>query len=377
MAKILQEIFVDPPMAIARLGASRIPLDAFVWSEAAGPRGSDDTTLMPRWTLDVQPDGTVQPRMPKRLTFRDGEHIRPLCPFFELWAKVGEAGSDRSTWQAVPLTPALLKEFGGAPSDLVLHFNAVNSKAARRRNDPDLRFGTFPPVSLRGDQHAALAISGSSPPDAARPLLQDGRSIPLGSLRFLRSKPQPAPQATPWTDDVNVEVMRFRFTPPAGRFYGPPAAAQARTHAGRSLVAVPAECAFLNGEVGWLEQPVPPQSGDAAMLLDVVDDTSDARISVELSLPGRPVLRTRATLFVAPPDFALSQRPAPTIGEDLRERKAAAHELADALTAPFEAVSLMTAEHWRAVHAQDQAPEDSAQLTINSNAVRADLPVKQ
>jgi len=42
----------------------------------------------------------LPPIKPTELVFRDGALIRPVCPFFEFWAMVGEPGSQPSTWQA-------------------------------------------------------------------------------------------------------------------------------------------------------------------------------------------------------------------------------------------------------------------------------------
>ena len=46
------------------------------------------------------------------MTFRDGDLIRPVAPFYEIWARVGDAGSAPATWREVPLTPALLQANG-------------------------------------------------------------------------------------------------------------------------------------------------------------------------------------------------------------------------------------------------------------------------
>jgi hypothetical protein len=57
---------------------------------------------------------------------------------------------------------------------------AMNRKAARRRRDQDLAFGTFPAVVVRGDQTAFVPLAGISPPNATQPMIPLGRHIPLG-----------------------------------------------------------------------------------------------------------------------------------------------------------------------------------------------------
>src|ERR1700752_4470614 len=99
MADLIQSIFIVPPIAVARLGGSTVPQDAYLWVESPDPRLDGETTVAPTWSLDVGPGGFVSPRLPTALQFRDGALIRPVCPFFELWALVGAAGSAPDTWR--------------------------------------------------------------------------------------------------------------------------------------------------------------------------------------------------------------------------------------------------------------------------------------
>src|SRR5882724_9438535 len=112
MAGTIQGIFIDPPIAIARLGGSDAPQDAYRWTTADNPRSDGKTVIDPWWTLDVLSDGSVEPRKPQNVRLRDGELIRPVAPFFEIWAFVGKDGSSPAGWKEVPLTPKLLKRFG-------------------------------------------------------------------------------------------------------------------------------------------------------------------------------------------------------------------------------------------------------------------------
>jgi hypothetical protein len=140
MAETIQGIFVLPPIAIARLGGSTAPQHAYRWVESPDPHSKGETTIEPDWSLVVQSGATVEPVMPESLSFRDGALIRPVCPFFELCALLGEAGSDPSTWKEAPLTPQLLANSGVSPRDLVFTVDAKNFKVSRRTANAGLQY---------------------------------------------------------------------------------------------------------------------------------------------------------------------------------------------------------------------------------------------
>ena len=385
MASTIQKIFVIPPIAVARLGGSSTPQDAYQWVESPNPRSKGETTIAPDWSLVVQSDGTVEPVMPEALSLRDGMLIRPVCPFFELWALVGDGSSDPSTWKQVPLTPAVLAGAGASVRDLAITVDAKNFKVARRTRNAALRYGTFPPLQVSGDHHAPVAILASSPPEvpASRRMIPASKPIPLGSFQVLRSRPQPAPGSSTWADVVDgsplvdVEVVRFRFTPARGHFYGPPDAARLHKVSRRAAFApVEPGRAFLNPNAGWagvnvnVERGAPdaPQDTydgadvDRNRSLGVVDDTCEARIEVTLTLssPAKRSLVTSAAVFVAPPDFAPDRRPFLSLADELNDRAAdgAARSrllsdadrdawVEDLFERIYETVSLLNLDRWR------------------------------
>jgi hypothetical protein len=347
MAETIQRIFVDPPIAVARLGGSTTPQNAYKWVESANPRSNADTTIEPDWSLVVQSDGTVEPVLSPSLAFRDGPLIRPVCPFFELWASVGEPGSALATWTEVPVTPDLLAKYGITLSSLVITVDAKNFKVSRRMQNPDLQYGTFPPVEIRGDSHAPVRLLAVSPPGipAARRLIPANTNIPLGSVQVLKSRPQPAPDPNnEWTrlvdgiPAVSVEVIRFRFTPGRGEFYGPPNAAQPQPlRADVAFAPVEPSRAFLNPNAGWegfnadvastLDAPADTYDGadvGRERSLGVVDDTCELRIEISLPMPApvNQVLTASASVFVAPPDFAPDRRPFLSLADELNDRAA-------------------------------------------------------
>lgn len=395
MAAIIQAIFITPPIAIARLGGGSTAQNAYKWVESPNPRSTGETTIAPDWSLTVQADGTVDPMMPTSLQFRDGALIRPVCPFFELWARTGESGSAPATWLEVPLTPSLLTQQGATLNDLVFRIDAKNLKAARRTSNPELRFGTFPPLEVKAANNSVTPILAVSPPGvaAARRMIPTGRSIPLGSFQVMKSRPQPAPGSTPWTAAVNVEVIRFRFTPARGNSYGPPQAAQPQSPGPGSVAFPPVDPsrAFLNQKAGWSGFPAqnnpfdpPTDTFDGAdvgnnLSLGVVDDTCEARIEISLKLPG-PVKRTlsaAANVFVGPPDFAPDRRPFLSLADELNDRasdgasRTAAMSPADRdawvqdlFERIYETVSLFNLDLWRRARA----------ITLTGNQLAPAIP---
>jgi hypothetical protein len=366
MADVIQSIFIDPPIAIARLGGSTVPQDAYLWVESPDPRLDGETTIMPTWALDILPDGSVSPRLPDALQLRDGALIRPVCPFFELWALVGAPGSAPATWRETPVTPALLSQQGASESSLSLRIDAHNRKAARRTGNPAHGFGTGTPVDIAGDDHGSRVLFATSPGPNPR-MIPSGRSIPLGSVQMMLSKPN-QPNAA-WNGIVDLEIIRWRFTPGRGQFFGPPQASQG------SQPAVEAANAFLNANAGWFGAAmsnvvVPPDTYDGAEAagrrsLGVVDDTCEARMQVSLTLPGAPgPLIAFANVFAGPPDFGPDRRPFMSLADELNDRNADAAARTAAMTPAerdawvedlfervYETVSLFNLDHYRSERA--------------------------
>jgi hypothetical protein len=369
MAEAIQAIFFDPPIAIARLGGSSVPQDAFVWVESPDPRADGETAVLPAVSLKVLPDGSVEPTMPTEISFRDGSLIRPVCPFFELWALVGEKSSKPETWREVALTPALLAQHGADLSALTIRVDAHNLKAGHRTGNPQLGFGTHPAVGIKGDQHDPVVLHGVSPPGSRPAMIPKGRTIPMASVQILRSGPNSVAAAF---KDVDLEIIRLRFTPGRGRFYGPPQAA--RPTAALPFPAVDSANAFLDPAAGWFNAPMtnvvqPSDTYDGAQRRDgrgrslgVVDDTCEARIEASLTLrnAAKP-LTAAANVFVSPPDFGPDRRPFLSLSDELNDRAADAAArtktmspaerdawVEDLFERVYETVSLLNVDHYRA-----------------------------
>lgn len=325
MADEIRELFFTPAIAIARLGSSTTPMAAFTWG-AGHSRTIGETRIRPTWTLDVDAQGGVTPSMPQELRVRDGALPRPVAPFLELWAWKGENADDETP---VPVTPKLLAAHGCAESDVTFTVSAMNFKVARRTLDPRLRYGTFPPVTLRANEHSAVELLAQSPPGVDEPLIPAGRAIPLGAIHVLRPQPQPA-SGIP--DTLRLDVLRLRFTPARGLCYGPPVAA---TNDSVDGPAVPVGRAFLNPNAGWLDATSNTtsivQPGDTYDMFDtddngvrrslgVVDDTCEALVSATLTVAGT-TMTARANIMVGPPHFAPDRRPFLSLADEINDRQ--------------------------------------------------------
>jgi hypothetical protein len=391
MATIRHLLFA-PSIAVARLGASTTPMDAFAWGP--GDPHIAETRIKPDWTLDVDAIGNVTARLPCALVLRDGLWHRPVAPFLELWALVGDGG--RNQWRAAPVTRELLAANHLKPRDITFTVTAMNRKAARRAGLPPLRFGTFPPVVLTGDDHTPVPLLGTSPPGVANPMIPAGRYIPLGGVQVLR--PQSQPEKHPFPDTLRLDVVRLRFTPASGWCYGPPAASQT------SPPAVIPERAFLNPDAGWFDAPrsrsiidpidtvdeqdrLPPQPTNVGIRrpipnrsLGVVDDTCDAVITASLHA-NKTKFVAHANIAVAPPHFAPDRRPFLSLADEINDRQpdpARDHNLSsqdlglwvqDLFERIFETVSLFGVDFYRDRFAAELKGEALADNKIGDDGV--------
>jgi hypothetical protein len=369
-ADTIRRLFFTPPIAIARLGGSSTPLEAFGWGPG-DPHTIGETRIRPAWSFNVDALGTVTAFLPTELHLRDGALQRPVAPFLELWALTGDGPA--ASWVPTAVTPALLAANGIDESNVTFTVTAMNMKAARRTGKSSLRFGTFPPVALAASEHGAVSLNGESPPDADQPMIPRGRHIPLGRVQVMRPQPQPAADVVP--PEVRLDVLRLRYTPAKGLFYGPPQAATAQPADGP---AVPAERAFLNPNAGWMNASfarngvvqtavvIPPDTYDMVrrdnrgVSLGVVDDTCELVIAATASINGAP-LAARANITVGPPHFAPDRRPFLSLADEINDRE---HDPArdaalsdqdrdrwveDLFERVYETASLLDLDFWRAL----------------------------
>ena len=376
MASLLTA-YVLPPFAIARLGASDTPVDAFDWVENPATHGAGRTVIRPAVSLRVQSDGSIRPYMPSVILFRDGpgQKIRPTAPFFELWGRFDDADDIQ------PITATRLEAIGGSLGRLSWRVRAANLKAARRTKSPADGFGAE--VTVRGNQHAPVPLLAASPniPGAPALVLTSAR-VPLGRVQAIR--PYPGNEL-----GIDLDVLRLRFTPGTGEVFGPPSATVAAdpdAPAGslRQYEIVPERNRILNGEAGWvkfkptndLEQPEPADTFDGVLdtpagiggqSWGIVDDTCDVVIEATIEVGSDRFIAT-ARASAGPPDFAPDRRPFMSLADDLADRELPAlaaaqiaepvtvEEIADLLRRVFETVSLTNLDALRRMMLAGQEP---------------------
>ena len=237
---MIRELRILPPLAIGRLGSAAEPVDNFTMLES-DEHPLDFRRIVPQETLRVDPKtGAIAgSHTPEDITFKDGERIRPVAPFLEVFARV-----DRSKkWQ--PLTLALLATHGCSVKDLAWQVSVANRKVERRTANPS---------------DAVLAETGWFSSHAPQPLMgrcanfiSPKRVIDFGSVRFIKPTKQ-------------YPEIRFRFSPAKGLIYGPnltDAEMAALRAANPGIYEVPKNRRIYNKKKGWYKFEPPAGIDDA------------------------------------------------------------------------------------------------------------------
>src|SRR5215213_6738853 len=186
----IKELRILPPLAIARFGSSPEPMENYELrvreGDIAGFRElvAAETLIVSRESGEVVAS-TVAPGV----SFRDAEgNLKPVAPFFEVWARFRDDG---------PLEP-LTREHLNDPAELTWRVRVGNHKLFRRTGDARDRIeAETEPFS----DHAAKRL------EARAENFREGKSVPLGSVQYLRPT-----EAFP--------EIRLRFNPGPGKVYG-------------------------------------------------------------------------------------------------------------------------------------------------------------
>ena len=346
----LLDIFFNPPMAVARLGASPTPLESFEWTSSRAAHGGVQTVIAPALSFTVRDDGSLEPHLPKSIRFKDDDgSVRPVAPFFELWGRF-QSPHDGSV-EELPLTPSRLHELGITMKHIAIEVTASNFKAARRVTDSvsgvsDMGCSFTARVDIGGDDHAKHALNAfSRHTSGQQPLVSPDRPIPLGAVQWIRPRSGSASHA----EQVDLSVLRLRFTPAIGTVYGPPRAVVgsdrqaitgpidvlqlAGTLEGRMHTIVPPANRILSDATPWstyrmvtglYDDPQPQDGYDGSDDGDstswgVVDDSCDALITATLAWRDQRY-RAHARVFAGPPAFAPDRRPFYGVNDDLDDR---------------------------------------------------------
>ena len=368
---VLKELFFNPPIAIARLGSSPVPVESFTWGEDPSRYGAGHTAIAPAISFEIGPDDVPRPYMPSVIHFKDELGIRPTAPFFELWANVDRGGALTEE----PVTLALLDELKLELGHVSYELRLANRKAARRSGDEACAFLAY--AQRNATEFGRVALDAISVTPGQNPLVFSDRPIPLGALHVLRP-------VTAHEMSVDLSVLRVRIIPAKGLVYGPPAATAAfDPDTMRLHELVPAENRILNPAAAWCsydgdyakyENPEPSDTYDGADAppgsnpfgspnWGVVDDTCDGVLTARVHFKG-VVKVASARVAVAPPDYAPDRRCFLSLADDLSDRDAppiddpTADEIVDLFQRVFETVSLLHLDYTRdrAIGENEQNP---------------------
>lgn len=324
---MLTDLWLEPPLAIARVGSSNRPCPNYFWSaNDVYPSGTGKTTIEAEESLEIGPDGRVKAcREP--LQFKDDKKgMRPVCPFFELhgrWEVAGRAGSG-------PITRDILDELEIDQRSVTWTVRVANLKPffyTRERAD---RIAAE--VTIASSETGPHWLSGESPDWSTPRLVPLGERLPLGMV-----------QVTAMTADF--PQSRLRFTPPKGLVYGPRdfnerIAALVAAHPGSMwkppngvpLLSLDAEQLILDPEAAWprfvdksdnfatnpaaiFAHDDSKRSEDKFPSLGLVDDISDGIITCRCGTHT-----ASARVVVAPPRYAIDRRPFLSIADGLTNR---------------------------------------------------------
>jgi hypothetical protein len=315
----IRELRILPPLAIGRLGASPQPLEAFDLQVPPG-RPLDFRTIVPQESFEIDPESgaIVRAYLPERIAFKDADGwIRPVAPFLEVFAL-----TDAHPDELVPLTRDLLAAEGIEPAQLRWEVEVANIKLFRRTGDPgDKIVARLPALT----DHRRQPLLGAC--DHFLP----GRSLPLGTVQFIR--PTPAfPQ------------IRLRFTPAAGKVYGasrtrhdPATGKQVPDH----IIDDEALVLYDKDKGRWhgyeeaqggptLTNPAQifagyntpdPNAPDKTLRVSwgYLDDECDGVVRVVMRRPDGTELAAHATIGAGPPAFAPDTLPIRVVSDELEQ----------------------------------------------------------
>lgn len=337
---MLKRIWIEPPLAFARVGPSQTPCDAFDWgADDLTPDGTGTTTLVPAETLTLAEDGTVSVYVPDIIRFRDDQGIRPVCPFFEVWGEWSQDGQDRTG----PLTLPVLGTLGLSLENVRWGVHLANLKAYHYTFAEGDRLEAK--LEIGAADHARHEVRGSSHPSAAAPLVPEGEGIAMGAVQAARP-----------SDDF--PELRLRFFAPTGEILGPRDLPERLSRidfgvieGGRAVnlewqgFSLPQANLLLNPDAAWCRYAIeaydlPPigpgdyrnnpsqllahhrtRSGETVGL-GLIDDVSDGLITCAvLDAQGRAVMTASARIAVGPPDFAPAHRHVASLADALADRE--------------------------------------------------------
>lgn len=300
MAQIT-ELFIEPSIAIARLGSSPQPMENYSL-ESNQPDGYRDIVGADTLFVDPVSGAIARADTPAEVTFKDGQgRVKPVAPFFELWARFDDDEEAR------PLTREDLQSRGLSEDDIEWQVDVANLKIFRRTGQVGDRIDAQVEASaLHG--HQAVEMQGR-----ALNFKTPQNFVPFGTLRYIRP-----------SDDF--PEIRLRFTPAAGSVFGPTVDQHISadraiydatrgnwdTHTDGFTPNVPEPRARIFTAPGGIFAQDPPGNN-----LGYFDDSCDGIIRV--SIKGLDLPPAKARVTSGPPDYAPDSLPVRTVLDDLEQ----------------------------------------------------------
>jgi hypothetical protein len=307
------ELRLLPPIAVARLGSSPEPLDAFdVVESDDDPLGFRRIVPRPTFIVDAATGEIVTEYTPAQIRFKDDQRrIRPVAPLLEVFARTSD--DERSL---VPLTSNLLSTHGASIDQLSWSATVGNLKIFRRTGRP-------------GDK--ILATAGPLRTHGRTPLLGrcdnflKDKVLPLGFMQFIK------PTET-------YPEIRLRFTPAAGKVYG----SSRRRHVSADKeeddpIIISDDLVVYDtgpGRGTWrgYTDPTAPTTTNPGEIYagfddadgnhvswGYLDDECDGHVRVQLELRDGTTLSAHAHIGAGPPAFAPDTLPLRAVSDELEQ----------------------------------------------------------
>jgi hypothetical protein len=299
-----------PPLAIGRLGSSPEPLENYELELPADALGfrkiiSAETLYVNRTTGAI-----AEAKKPDVVKFRDGDRIRPVAPFLEVFAHIDD-GTVR------PLTLELLGAKRAEDAKVCWNITVGNIKAYRRTGDENDKAIASIKVTDH-ESHLLLAQATN---------FIKGKTLPLGTVRYIRPT------------DAFPEI-RLRFTPAAGVVYGAKRTrVQLDEYGNRTEHPDPIllrdeqivyDAANPNQKwVGWVDKGKATDTNPGAIYAGFInkdgnqeswgylDDECDGTVTVTVTLPDGREFSAYGRIGAGPPNFAPDGFFVRTVNDDL------------------------------------------------------------
>src|SRR5215471_12206659 len=306
-----------PPFAIGRLGSASEPLDNYVIEvDPERPLGFRHIKPAPTLIVDERTGEIRGSRAAPAVTFKQGNRIRPVAPFLEVFAVSGSS--------LRPLTLDLLRRNGLDETKISWRVAVANRKVFRRtKKERDIVeadtdwFSGHDPQQLRGH---------------CRNFVRRTDFVDFGHVRFIKP-------------NRGFPEIRLRFTPAKGLIYGPNASID-----GKPDPAIAKDRAIYDTRKGsWrgfgaddaneeegqktkpfhnetlppalyaIKPPAPPWlHNNVAISRGYLDDACDGFVEVRLTVDGK-VLTASARICAAPPVVAPDSQFVRSLADDLEQ----------------------------------------------------------